>query len=415
MSLGAKHLDSALIGYFVNQYPAVSHAFIRREIRALEGHGLQIRRYAIRPEPKGVVDRADLEELSRTKYIIRTGGVEFFGIFLRQVVLNPIRAVKAFGFALGMAVASFKTLTKAPLYFLEACVLADWSRREDIKHIHVHFGTNSASIALLAKKLGGASYSLTIHGPEEFDNPVALGLREKIRDAEFVVAISQYVRAQLFRWADFSDWKKISVVRCGLDSDFLNCVPTPIPMPLSMVCVGRLTEQKGQLLLLQAMAHLKAEGLPFTLTLVGDGPMRHELEQFIAENNLGQQVRLVGSLSGEGIREELSAARLFVLPSFAEGLPVVIMEAFALGRPVISSFVAGIPELVENRFSGWLIPAGSLEDLIVAIREALGASSKVLSEMAGRGRQKVLDNHDAKREGSKLKALMSEVTERAVR
>ena len=174
-----------------------------------------------------------------------------------------------------------------------------------------------------------------------------------------------------------------------------------------MVCVGRLkSEQKGQLLLLQATARLVAEGVALKLVLVGDGPMRDEIEQFITRYNLLAYVELTGSLSGEQVREQIANARIFVLPSFAEGLPVVIM-VLALGRPVISTYVAGIPELVVHAENGWLAPAGSVDDLVVAMREALQATPETLAEMGERGRQRVLERHAIAREAGKLSELLT--------
>ena len=397
------------IGYFINQYPAVSHSFIRREILALESLGWRVNRFAIRPARGGLVDAADQAEAEITKFIVKTPAPEFIGIIARQLSGNAVRFFRTLFFAFRFNVRYQKNLIKTLICFFEACVLSDWASKQGIGHIHAHFGTNSATVTLFAKCLGGPEYSFTVHGPEEFDKPEALGLHEKIKQARFVVAISSYGRSQLNRWADFSDWQKIQIVHCGLDAEFLHHPPSPIPVEPRMVCVGRLSEQKGQLLLLQATARLVAEGVALKLVLVGDGPMRDEIEQFIAKHELAAYVELTGSLSGEQVREQISSARVFVLPSFAEGLPVVIMEAFALGRPVISTYVAGIPELVVNGENGWLVPAGSIDDLVTAMREALQASPEVLAEMGRRGRQRVLERHSVVKEIEKLSELFSEV------
>jgi len=400
---------SSHIAYFINQYPAVSHSFIRREILALENLGWKVSRFAIRPDRADIVDEEDQREALKTKSIIKTSLLEFSQILSQQLLSNPVRFFKTLAFAIGFNFRTEKNLKKTLICFFEACVLENWTKKQGVQHIHAHFGTNSSTIVLFTKRLGGISYSFTVHGPEEFDKPQTIGLKDKITESQFVVAISSYGRSQLSRWADFADWGKIHIVHCGLGDDFLSYQPLPIPSEPRLVCVGRLCEQKAQMLLLQAVSVLVAEGVNLKLVLVGDGPMRGEIEKYIADHQLATYVELTGSLSGKQVREQISLARTFVMPSFAEGLPVVIMEAFALGRPVITTYVAGIPELVKNEVNGWLVPAGAVDDLVVAMRSALLASAENLAEMGKRGRNSVLEQHSISTEAKKLSKLFSNV------
>jgi len=401
--------NSDKIGYFINQYPAVSHSFIRREILALESLGWQVSRFAIRPDRNDIVDEADKSEALLTKFIIKTSLLAFVSILIRQLLFNTIRFFKTLFFAICFNFRTEKNLKKTLICFFEACVLSEWAEKQSIKHIHAHFGTNSSTIVMFTKRLGEVTYSFTVHGPEEFDKPETIGLKDKIKECQFVVAISSYGRSQLSRWADFSDWDKIHIVHCGLDSDFLNYQPLAIPTDPRFVCVGRLCEQKGQMLLLQAVSKLIKEGITLKLILVGDGPMREEIETYIRDHDLASHVELTGSLSGTQVRKQISLARTFVMPSFAEGLPVVIMEAFALGRPVITTYVAGIPELVKNEENGWLVPAGSVADLVDAIRSAVQASPEDLAEMGRKGRSSVLEQHSITTEAGKLSQLFSNI------
>ncbi len=199
---------------------------------------------------------------------------------------------------------------------------------------------------------------------------MALGLGEKIRHASFVVAISEFTRSQLYRWADYLDWAKIRVVRVGVSPMFLDHGPAPIPLAPRLVNIGRIVKQKGQAILIQAAARLRDRGLDFELVIVGDGPMRAEIEHLIAELGLQERVRITGYLSNQGVLEELLSSRALVLPSFAEGLPVVFFEALAVGRPVISTYIAAHPELIENGVNGWLVPAGAVDPLVNAMAEA---------------------------------------------
>jgi glycosyltransferase involved in cell wall biosynthesis len=247
---------------------------------------------------------------------------------------------------------------------------------------------------------------MTIHGPSEFDRPTQLALGEKIRRAVFTVAVSEFTRSQLYRWSDPADWPKIHVIRCGLDGTFLDVGTTAIPEARRLVYVGRLTEQKGPLLLVEAARRLAAEGFTFELLMIGDGPLRQTVEELVERLGLEEYVRLAGVQGVETVREELLRARALVLPSFAEGLPRVLMEALALGRPVISTYVAGIPELVVPGLCGWLVPAGSVEALVGAMRGALSASAADLEHLGRAGAARVAERHDGAVEMAKLAALL---------
>ena len=262
-------------------------------------------------------------------------------------------------------------------------------------------------VAMLCHELGGPSFSFTVHGPEEFDKPEFLGLREKIQRAAFVIAISSFGRAQLCRWARPEDWPKLDVVRCGVDEDLLQAPVRPVPEAPRLVCVARISEQKGHLLLAEAAALLAADGLDFQIVLIGDGPMRGQLEAVLRRRGLGERFLLTGWLDAARVREAVQDARALVLPSFAEGLPVVVMEALALHRPVITTAIAGNPELVNDGVNGWLVPAGSVEALAHAMRAALQASPGRLEEMGRAGAALVARQHDVSREAHKLASLFA--------
>jgi glycosyltransferase involved in cell wall biosynthesis len=256
--------------------------------------------------------------------------------------------------------------------------------------------------------LGGPPYSFTVHGPDEFDSPFAESLGEKIAGSAFTVAVSSFGRSQLYRWANPEDWGRIQVVHCGLDATFLGADILRVPDAPRLVCVGRLAGQKGQLILLQALAQLAGAGTVFEAVLAGDGPLRPIIEAEIARLGLCEQVKITGWLSGPDVRREIESARGLVLPSFAEGLPVVIMESLALGRPVVSTFVAGIPELVRDGVHGWLVPAGDAESLTTAIRELLAAPTERLATMGKAGAARVAERHDAVHEAGKLAELFAD-------
>lgn len=393
------------IAYLINQYPQASQSFIRREIAALEKLGVTVERFTIRRWDQKLVDPGDIAEQERARVVLDVGGIGLLIALLRTLFSRPA----AFFRAVKLAMRCARRADRGPLlhliYLAEACVLVKWFAESAVEHVHAHFGTNSTTVAMLCRALGGPAYSFTCHGPEEFDKPEFLKLGEKIERAAFVVAVSEFGRSQLYRWCGQAHWPKIHVVHCGVDAGFLHEPHTPIGASKKLVCIGRLAEQKGQLLLVQAAALLAKETRDFELVLVGDGVMRGEIEKLIDTHKLQGKVRIAGWMSNDQVRQQLLESRAMVLPSFAEGLPVVCMEALALRRPVISTFVAGIPELVEPGVCGWLVPAGAIDPLAGAMREALRVDDQRLRLMGEAGAQRVATRHDAAIEAAKLSDL----------
>ncbi len=393
------------IAYLVNQYPKVSHSFIRREIAGIEACGIQVARFSIRSCGSELVDEEDKRELEKTRFVLGIGKVGLLFALLRVAITRPIRFLSALWLMLQVGRKSDRGVLRHLAYLAEACVLLGWFSELGIAHVHAHFGTNSTTVAMLCRALGGPPYSFTVHGPEEFDKAEAIALTEKIKRAAFVVAISSFGKSQLYRWCEHEQWSKIQVIHCGVDDMFLTQAPIPVPDQPRLVCVGRLCEQKGHLLLLEAAGQLVAEGLSFMLVLVGDGPLRTEIETMITRLGLQDHVEITGWASNSEVHQHILASRAMVLPSFAEGLPVVVMEALALSRPVISTYVAGIPELVEPEICGWLVPPGSVEALTNAMRTALQLPVEKLEQMGRVGAFRVAQQHDAAIEASKLAAL----------
>ena len=396
------------IAYLLPTYPMPSMTFIRREIAALEAQGIRVRRFAARRFAGGLTDAADLTEQERTTYILDTGPWGLARALIADAVNRPRRWLAAAVAAIRLGRRSERGLIWHLIYLAEACLLRHWLAGCGVDHLHVHFGTNAASVALLCRMLGGPPYSITIHGPEDFDAPRQLSLHDKVHHAAFVAAISHFTRSQLYRWAAPADWRKIHVIRCGLDEVFFSPASTPVPEQARLVTIGRLCEQKGHLLLIEAAAQLHAHDVAFELIIVGDGPLRGELERLIDQFGLENHVSITGFLDNHGVRREIEAARALVMSSFAEGLPVVIMEAMALARPVISTYVAGIPELVEPGRNGWLVPAGAVEPLVAAMTAALTARTADLDAMGLAGAARVAAQHNVSIEVKKLADLFAD-------
>lgn len=390
------------ISYLINQYPKVSHSFIRREIHALERQGFNVQRIAQRGWKDTIVDHQDKLEREKTQYIVKQGGVSLVVSALKVMISKPRAFLSVLFLAVSMIKGSDRSALHHLIYFLEACQMQVWLRSHNSRHIHAHFGTNSSEIAMFASQLAGIPYSFTVHGPEEFDKPQALGLNKKIKHAKFVVAISSFGKSQLYRWADYNDWQKVKEVHCGLEESFYLEAKTVNPKPNSMVCVGRICEQKGQLLLIEALNKLHHSGIKIDLTLAGDGEMRQQVESLIKQYQLEPYVTITGWISSDEVKAQILASEVMVLPSFAEGLPVVIMEAMSLKRPVISTYVAGIPELISHQENGWLCAAGDVDRLAVMMSEALKTNKTKLKKMADLAYAKVVSRHNIDQEVTKL-------------
>jgi glycosyltransferase involved in cell wall biosynthesis len=396
------------IAYFINQYPKVSHTFIRREILALERLGFTVQRIALRGWSETPPDPVDREELARTRYVLRQGVWGLVLPVLRAVFTSPLNFLHALRLALRLSRGSDRRLLHHLIRVAEACRIVPWLRESAAERLHAHFGTNSAEVAMYARCLGGPPYSFTVHGPEEFEAP--MGLSEKIHAAAFVAGISSYGRGQLYLRCASTEWPKIHVVHCGLEPSFHQTKALQAPESRRFVCVGRLCEAKGQLLLVEAMARLRARGIAMDLVLAGDGPLRAEIESAIERHGLGDRVRITGWITSDSVREEILAARALVLPSFAEGLPVVIMEAMALRRPVLSTFVAGIPELVRNGENGWLFPSGSLCELAAAMEDCLSRPAAEIQQLGDAAFVRVIERHSIDVEAAKLAVLFRSTT-----
>ncbi len=393
------------IAYLVTKYPAVSHTFIRREILALEQRGHVILRLAIRATGNNLVDPQDQAEQARTHHCLSQPKFRLLLGQLRTLLTCPVGFGRALALALRMGWRGDRGLLRHIAYLLEAAYLLQVVRRHRIDHVHAHFGTNSAAVARLIRRLGGPNYSFTAHGPDEFDAPRQLDLAGKIADAVFVVAISDYTAAQLRRWAAPEHWGKIHVVHCTVDDDFFQAARPVDPLSRTFVCVGRLCPQKGQLVLLEALQLLRAAGQDVRLVLAGDGELRPQIESRIRAFGIDDRVEITGWIGEAEVRRHILAARALVLPSFAEGLPVVLMEALALGRPVISTYVAGIPELVRPGENGWLVSGGNAAQLAVTMRAALEASADQLTAMGAAGRRVVQERHFLPTEVDRLEGL----------
>lgn len=398
------------LAYLTNQYPAASHTFIRRELREVERLGNVIVRLSIRKADNPPIDQEDLDELGKTTVCLAQSPLRLATAAAATLLRHPRAFARAVALMLRMWRQSDRGIIVHTAYLVEACFLLGVLRRENVEHVHVHFGTNAATVMRLVRRLGGPTYSLMIHGAVEWDEPRQLGITGKIADALFVTAISHYTTGHVRRWANRSDWPKVHVVRCTIGDEYAQAHAPPIdPANRTLTCVGRLSSEKGQVLLVEAFAEAIRAGGPAIdgarLVLVGDGDMRGLVEERARTLGVADRLEITGWVPEVQVKRRLIDSRAFVLTSFIEGLPVVVMEAMALARPVLTTFIGAIPELVVSGESGWLVPAGDTAAIARAIREVLAAPADRLNAMGHAGRQAVLQRHNTRVEGATLDAL----------
>ncbi len=398
-----------IIAYLTSQYARASDTFIRAEVIELRRRGHTVHTFSIRPtDHDQVISEEVRAEQSQTDYILSHRPAGLLAAAGAHALRSPGRFLAAFGLAMKTRPAGLKSLIWQTAYIVEAAYLGGRLKRLGVQHIHNHIAENSATVAMLAAAMAGITYSTVVHGPQVFYAPVRWALGEKIARSAFTTCISHFGRSQCMAFSAVEHWPKIHVVRCGLDDRFLTQQPPLISARPRLVCIARLSPEKGMPVLIDAASLVKAKGHRFELTIVGDGPMRAELTKMIEQRGLGEQVKLAGWQDSEAVRQHLIESRAMVIGSFAEGLPVVIMESLALGRPAIATDIAGVSELVQTGQTGWLVPAGSAEELAAAMIEAISAEPDRLDALGRCGAQQVRRRHDIRKEVDKLEVLLGE-------
>jgi glycosyltransferase involved in cell wall biosynthesis len=381
--------------YLLSRYPAVSHTFFLNEILELRKRGFIIEVASINQPDRlaSSMPEIEVEEAQKTFYIKSTGAISAVAVAVKTSLFRPgvfFRGLKA---ALSLGRWDPSTTLYALFYFAEALILGDWMRSHGHRHLHIHFCGPVATVGMLTSVAWGFSYSMTVHGPDEFYDVEKFYLRQKVESAKFILCISDFCRSQLMRIASPEHWDKMHVVRLGVDPNvFLPVHTRPRPdQILEILCVGRLVPSKGQLILLRACSILHSKGSPIWVRLVGDGPDRAHLEMFAEREKI--PVVFEGAKTHEETRQLLGRADIFALASFAEGVPVALMEAMAMEVPCVSTVIAGIPELIRDGLDGLLVPASSAEVLAEAL-ERLIEDPHLRRSIGLAGRKRVSDFYD---------------------
>ncbi|MHC4995622.1 MAG: glycosyltransferase family 4 protein [Planctomycetota bacterium] len=395
------------LAYFTSQYARASDTFIRNEVRRLRELGHTVHTFSQRrPDESQIVSDFIRSEYENTDYILPDRKIAMFGSCLKMLLRKPGRWCEALRLMLRTRQLGVKGLIWHTAYFLEGAYLADRMLSLGVEHLHNHLGDRSATVAMLASTMSGVPFSMAIHGPYIFRAPEEWALGEKIDRSAFTTVITDFTRSQCMIYAPQGAWGKLKTVRCAVDDPFLEGEPPELPDNNRFFWVGRICAEKGVEALISAAQVLAEEGRQFELVLGGDGEMRPHIEAMIHNKGLGGHVKLLGWIGSEDVRRELTGSSAMIAPSFAEGLPVVIMESLAMGRPVVSTYIAGIPELVRSRENGWVIPAGSVDALVSAMRELMDTPRERRVSMGMAGRKRVRERHCLEREVAKLEALI---------
>ncbi|MGR8929516.1 MAG: glycosyltransferase [Gammaproteobacteria bacterium] len=405
-----KSASKANIAYLTGFYARAGDTFIRREVEELRRQGWKVKTFSIRrADSSEQVSEDILREQASTQYILEQGIWCLAAAFSRMAWKYPVRMLRAINLARQIRWPGFKSVFWHLIYLVEAAYLAEQLIKNDIKLLHNHIAMNTGTVAMLVSALSGIPYSMTVHGPHEFFEAERWGLGKKIAASSLTVCISHFGKSQCMLFSPREEWTKLHVIHCGLDSVFFDDAVSKVTDSRKLIYVGRLDPEKGFFVLLDAAARISEAGIDFELLIVGDGAVRAEGEAYAEQLNLQDSVHFLGWRSSREVQQLISECRALVLPSFAEGIPVVLMEAMASQRPVITTQIAGIPELVRNGENGWLVAASSVDDLANAIREVLQAPPEVLEAMGRKGRLRVLEQHSIGTEVAKLSALFGNV------
>ena len=274
-------------------------------------------------------------------------------------------------------------------------------RKLSLTHLHNHFADASCSVAAIAAEIGGFTFSFTIHGSAEFYEMSRWWLGEKVRRALFVICISSFCRSQVMLAAPVANWGKLRIVHCGVDARLFP-LKRHEGQGRRLLFVGRLGPEKGGPILLEAVGQL-SEAI---LDIVGDGPSLASLREQAAAIGITDRVVFHGSMNEDSVRKRLAEADVFIMTSFPEGVPVVLMEALAAGVPAVATRIAGIPELIEDGVTGLLVPPAEPTATAQAVRRLL-EDPDLRNRIATAGREKVEREFNLETECERLANIMT--------
>ena len=399
--------STAKMVYLLSQYPAVNTTYLLREVRQLRACGFELPVISVRPPDRlpAEMTQDEREEAATTFYLLPFGLMRTVGPLLRAAVTRPGLLLKGLLMALACSLYDLKRLSHCVAYFLEAVQAGDWMMKRRISHVHTHY---SSTVAWLMTIIYPVTMSMTIHGYEEFENPLRFRLTEKIKAAAFIRTISSYARGQLMKACDPAEWNRIEIAPLGIDPQLFQrrTHNRNGNDETEILCVGTLMPVKGQCLLVAAVERLVNAGRKVRLRLVGDGPDRTRIERMIMEGNLRAHVILEGRQNQDRVRELYQQTDIFALASFAEGVPVVLMEAMAMEIPCVATRITGIPELIRDGQDGLLVTPADADEMAAAIARLID-DHELRHHLTRSARQRVLEKYNLHHNTSALAELFA--------
>jgi colanic acid/amylovoran biosynthesis glycosyltransferase len=365
------------ITYVISQYPAISHTFILGEVNGIREEGIRVGVASINQPDRPFEKLTDAEKaaFNETVFVKSRLKKKLPLYVIQRLIASPKGFFASLATALCLGIRYPRTLPHHIAYWLEAMVVADMAARNNSSHIHAHFSTQACTVAMLAAQMAGIQFSMTVHGPDEFYQVAEQHLEKKFARADFIVCISDFAKSQVMKYTAFDQWGKLYVNNLGVDTQrftpLVNGKPNTNTTAPVLLCVGRLCNAKGQGVLIAAAKELVARGTPFTIRFVGDGPDRASLEAFTQTHQLGHHIEFLGKVNHDQVQVLQREADIFVIPSFAEGIPIVLMEAMASGTPCVTTHITGIPELFTHGHDGLLVRPGNAIMLADALEQLI--------------------------------------------
>ncbi len=394
------------LAYLLSEYPLLEHTYLLREVRELRALGWEVHTVSIRKPSYRLpeLSPAEQEEWTSTWHVLGSSPLQFLRAHAITFATRPVRYMRGLATAWRFGRFHPRLIALSTAHFIEAVLAGYHLRKTGVKHVHSVYTT---TVALILSNIFDFELSMTIHGPAEFVDPEGFHIREKVCASQFVCGISYFGRSQIMNWSSPSDWHKLEVTPLGIDITAWQ--PTTFrerPAPFELISVGRLACVKGFPLLLDAVGLLASQGRDVRLRLVGDGPQRPQLEKQAHQLGIADRIVFEGWKKQDELLELYRSSDLCVLSSFAEGIPVVLMEAMATGVPCVAPRITGIPELIRHGIEGLLVTPSYTEELAGAIAELMD-KPELRRQMAKLCRERIADKYDLRKNVLHLSEVFS--------
>lgn len=402
-------IKSLKLGYIMSRFPKISETFILYEILAVQELGAKVEIFPLIKENQSVCHK-EAEALVRIAHYHKYFSFSILKAQLYFLFLQPIGYLRTLIEVLLNTLKNKNFFIKALIIFPKSVRFAYEMQKMKISHIHAHFATHPTVAAFIIHRLTGIPFSFIAHGSDLHVNRTMLD--KKIAASTFAVTCSKFNKELMVTSAGEQMREKIHVIYSGVELDvFSPNFNKPTDRPIQIICVGSFEEVKGHKYLMQACKLLQDRGIKFHCHLVGDGPVRGTIEKLITELRLDDRITIHGLLQRQEVAKILQESDIKAAPSAPtldgkrEGLPCVLIEAMAAGLPIVSTQLTGIPELVDDQHTGFLVEPHNAEELANALQK-LCESHELRIQMGKAGRKKVQEGFDRKKNTKTLLKLI---------